>query len=125
MMKTLKIVFCSLGILLFSCFIAYGGGPGSQTEYTKKIVAYLIDQVANSHLTFTRNGTEYSSQQAADHIRNKYEYCKYQIASPEDFIHACASRSLMSGKPYLVLTAQGKIPVETWLEEILIERMKK
>ena len=85
----------------------------------------MIDRVAKSHLTFTRNGTEYSSQEAADHIRNKYEYFKSRIESPEDFIYVCASKSLESGKPYLVSTAQGKVPVEKWLGEILIAHGEK
>src|SRR5208337_4692069 len=118
-MKTPKIIFCSLSILLFSCFIAHGGELCSQRENTEKVIAYLIDQVAKSHLTFTRNGTEYSSQEAADHIRNKYEYFNSQIKSPEDFIRVCASKSLVSSEPYLVTTAQGKVPVEKWLGEIL------
>jgi Family of unknown function (DUF5329) len=125
MMKTSKIIICSLGILLFSCFVAYGGETGSQSEHTEKVCVYLIDQVAKSHLTFTRNGTEHSSQEAANHLRNKYEHFKSQIKSPEDFIRVCASKSLMSGKPYLVSTAQGKVPVEKWLGEILIEYGKK
>ena len=124
-MKTAKIIFCVLGILLFSCFIAHGGEPCGQRENTEKVVAYLIDQAAESHLTFTRNGIEYSSQEAADHMRNKYEYFKSRITSPEDFIHLCASKSLVSGKPYLVSTAQGKVQVEKWLGEILIEHGKK
>jgi hypothetical protein len=124
-MKTTKVIFCSLGILLFSGFIASGAERGSRMEDTETVFAYLIDQVAKSHLIFTRNGTEYSSQEAADHIRKKFEYFKSQIKSPEDFIHVCASKSLVSGKPYLVSTAQGKIPVETWLGEILLEHGKK
>jgi hypothetical protein len=124
-MKTLKIIFCSLGILLFLCFAAHGGEPCTQRENAEKVIAYLIDKVARSHLTFTRNETEYSSQEAADHIRNKYEYFKSRIESPEDFIHACASKSLQSGKPYLVSTAQGKVPVEKWLAEILIAHGEK
>jgi len=124
-MRTPKIIFYSLSILLFSCFIAYGGEPCSQRENTEKVIAYLVDQVAKSHLTFIRNGTEYSSQEAADHIRNKYEYFKSRIESPEDFIHFCASKSLESGKPYLVSTAQGKIAVEKWPGQILIEYGEK
>jgi hypothetical protein len=124
-MKTPKILFCALGILLSFCFIAYGGEPGSQKESPEKVIAYLIDQVAKSRLTFTRNGIEYSSQEAADHIRNKYEYFKSQIETPEDFIHVCASKSLESGKPYLVATAQGKVAVEKWLGQILIEYREK
>jgi len=123
-MKILKIIFSSLGIMLFSCLIAYGGEPGIQRENTDKVIAYLIDQVAKSHLTFNRNGTEYSSQEAADHIRNKYEYFNSQIKSPEDFIQTCASKSLVSGKPYLVSTAHGRVTVEKWLGEILIEHEK-
>ncbi|MGD0397299.1 MAG: DUF5329 family protein [Syntrophobacteraceae bacterium] len=124
-MKTPKIVFCSLGILLFICFIANAGELCSQGENSEKVIAYLIDQVARSNLTFTRNGTEYSSQEAADHIRNKYEHFKARIESPEDFINVCASKSLESGKPYLVSTAQGKISVEKWLGAILIAHREK
>lgn len=124
-MKTTKMAFCALGILLLSCFTAHGGEPGSQRETTEKVFAYLIDQVAQSHLTFTRNGTEYSSQEAAAHIKNKYEYFKSRIESPEDFIHLCASKSFVSGKPYLVSTAQGKIPVEKWLGQILMDHGNK
>jgi hypothetical protein len=124
-MKTTKVIFCSLGILLFSCFVANGAEPGRQRENAEKVFAYLIDQVAKSHLIFTRNGTEYSSQEAAVHMRDKYEYFKTRINSPEDFIRLCGSKSLVSGKPYLVSTAQGKISVEKWLGELLMEYGKK
>ncbi len=124
-MKTPKVIFCSLSILLFSCFIAHAAELCSLRENDEKVIAYLIDQVEKSHLTFIRNGTEYSSKEAADHIRIKYGYFKSQIESPEDFIHVCASKSFESGKPYLVSTAQGKIAVEKWLGQILIEYGEK
>jgi hypothetical protein len=123
-MKTTKVVLCSLGVFLLLCFVVNGGESGNEREKIEKTFIYLIDQVAKSHLIFTRNDTEYSSQEAADHIRKKYEYFKSQIKSPEDFIHICASKSLLSGKPYLVATAQGKISVEKWLGEILIQYEK-
>ena len=124
-MKTSKIIICSLAILLFFCLVASGAEPYNPSNNTKKAIAYLIDRVANSHLTFTRNGIEYSSQEAADHIRIKYQNSKSRIESPEDFIQVCASKSLLSGKPYLVSTAQGKIPAEKWLGEILAEYGKQ
>jgi hypothetical protein len=120
-MRTMKIIFGSLGIMLILCFIVNGAESASQKEIADKTVIYLIDQVAKSHLIFTRNGTEYSSQEAAEHIRTKYEYFKSRIKSPEDFIYFCASKSIVSGKPYLVSTAQGKISVEKWLGERLVE----
>ena len=110
---------------MFSRFIANGGETASKKENTGEIIAYLLDEVAKSHLTFIRNGTEYSGQEAADHVRSKYEYFKSRIKSPEDFIQVCASQSLVSGKPYLVSTAQGRIPVAKWLRAILTEHKKK
>ncbi|MHC1725024.1 MAG: DUF5329 family protein [Syntrophobacteraceae bacterium] len=124
-MKTPKIIFFSLGVLLFTCFIAYGGEPGSQRETTEKVIAYLIDQIAKSHLTFVRNGTEHSGKEAAEHITKKYEHFKSRIKSPEDFIEVCASKSLASGKTYFVSTAQGRVPVKIWLGEILKEYWNK
>lgn len=124
-MKITKIIFYSLGILLFSCFTAHAEEQSKQRQSTEKTIEYLIDQVAKSRLTFTRNGIDYSSQEAADHIRKKYEYFISRIKSPEDFIQVCASKSILSGKPYLVTTARGKITVEKWLGEILMEYEKK
>jgi hypothetical protein len=124
-MKSIRMIFCSLGILLFSCILAQGGELGGQNDNTEKAVAYLLDHVAQSHLTFIRNGTEYSSQEAAEHMRHKYEYFKSRIKSLEDFIRHCASKSLVSGEPYLVLTTQGNIPVEKWLGEALIAHGKR
>lgn len=120
-MKTTKTILFSLSVLLMSCFAAYGGETLGHKENTEKIVAYLIDQVAKSNLTFSRNGTEYSSQEAAEHMRRKYDYFRAQIETIDDFIHGCAAKSLMSGEPYLVSTAQGKIPVEKWLGELLMK----
>lgn len=124
-MKNSKIIFLSLGILLSSYLIALGGETGSQKENTKEAITYMIDRVANSHLVFTRNGTEYSSREAADHIRKKCEYFKSRIKTPEDFILVCASKSIASGRPYLVTTARGKIPVEKWLGEMLTDWKRK
>lgn len=119
--KTIKLGCCSLGLVLLSCLFATVGQANSQGDSAEKVFVYLIDNVAKSQLTFIRNGTEYSSQEAADHIRKKYEYFKSRIESIDDFIQMCASKSLMSGEPYLVSTAHGKILLEKWLREILNE----
>jgi len=67
------------------------------------------------HQLFDRKGEElapdlhpewksYSSEAAAEHARTKYRYFRSQIETPEDFIRLCATKSLISGKPYLVVT---------------------
>jgi len=55
------------------------------------------------------------------HIRRKYQHFESQIKTPEDFIRICASKSLVSGEAYLVVTPQGTVTVESWLSRILIE----
>ena len=83
-------------------------------------VEHLIDYVAKSGRTFIRNGQENDSTKAAEHIRSKFNYYKDSISTPEDFIEKAASKSLMSGQPYLVKFADGTTePVSEWLSKEL------
>lgn len=94
--------------------------PVFAAESLSQTIDYLIDHVAKSDATFVRNGTEYSPNKAADHIRAKYAHFKGDIHTPEDFIRLCASKSLSSGKPYLVRTRDGKqMQLDEWLTAAL------
>ncbi len=93
-------------------------------EHTSQVVMFLIAQVSSSPFAFIRNAKEYSGIQAADHLRKKYAYFKSQIASPEDFIRLCASKSILSGKPYRVIMPEGTIPLENWLQTVLADYSK-
>ena len=43
-------------------------------------------------------------------------------ATPEDFIRLAATKSLLTGQPYLVRTRDGKeMPLNTWLSNALRE----
>ena len=112
------IVTMTLSVLALA---AQGEQADRKEENTGQVIAYLIEEVKSSHLVFIRNGENHSSEEAAKHIRRKYERFKSRIESPEDFIRLCASRSLVSGKPYLVVTPQGIITLESWLGQILRE----
>ncbi len=98
--------------------------PEDNTQYASQVVAFLIVQVESSPFTFIRNGKAYGGGQAADHLRKKYAYFKSQIASPEDFIRLCASKSILSGKPYRVITPEGTILLESWLRTVLADYSK-
>jgi hypothetical protein len=53
---------------------------------------------------------------AAQHIKTKYEHSKGDINTAEAFIERCATRSLISGKPYFVQCAENlKKPTADWL----------
>jgi hypothetical protein len=40
-------------------------------------------------------------------MKKKYRYFREDIATAEDFIELCATKSLLSGEPYLVIDRQG------------------
>ena len=94
--------------------------PAFATESLEGTINYLIDYVAKSDATFIRNGDAHTPAEAAAHIKAKYEHFKNQIKTPEDFIRLSASKSLLSGKPYLVRTKDGKeIRLDDWLTAAL------
>jgi len=89
-------------------------------ESLHESIDFLLAYVANSNATFIRNGSEHTPIEAVDHIKAKYAHFKDQIKTPEDFIRLCASKSLLSGKPYLVRPLNGKeMRLDAWLEEAL------
>jgi hypothetical protein len=94
-------------------------------EDTNKTIAYLIDYVARSDLTFVRNGQEYTGKQAADHMRQKWTYFRTKIKTPEDFILLAATKSELSGKLYLVRLDGKERPAGEWLAKVLAEYRKK
>jgi len=74
-----------------------------------KLITALIDRVQKmSTMKFMRNGDEHSSIDAAEHMEAKYKYFKDEIVTADDFIDRCASRSEVTGKPYMVKLANGK-----------------
>ncbi len=84
-------------------------------------IEYLLARVADSALEFVRNGKTHLGPDAAKHMRRKYEHYTNRIHSPEDFIELAATRSMLSGKKYLVRDADGVIPTAEWLHSLLVE----
>lgn len=102
---------------------AYAAQPQPGLEQT---VQYLLEYVSGSGLTFIRNASEYSGQEAAEHMKNKYEHFKDKISTAEDFIDWAASKSLMTGRPYLVIMENGTtIPTRDWLATVLADYRKQ
>jgi hypothetical protein len=124
MPKNFKIILCVSLAFFLSSTIAFIKEAKGEEESTQQVIEFLIDTVAQSNLTFIRNGGNHTCSEAAMHVRQKYDYFRSKIKSPEDFICLCASKSMLSGTPYLVETEQGKIPVEKWLSEKLAEHVK-
>ena len=74
----------------------------------------LFSALLTSGCEFNRNGSWYSAKQASQHLQGKYDYLlkKGLVTSTESFIDLGASKSSMSGKPYLVRCGKSP-PVES------------
>ena len=85
-------------------------------------INHLIDFVAESDAVFIRNGTEHSSQDAAEHLAMKYRKATRYAKTAENFIENLASKSSWSGKPYKVKLSNGNlINAKDWLSNELKE----
>jgi len=63
---------------------------------------------AQQQVRFVRNGSAYSSREAAQFLRAKYAKMGGQVATAAQFIEQIASRSSTSGRPYLMRFPDGR-----------------
>jgi hypothetical protein len=86
-------------------------------------IEYLIASVESlPGVKFIRNGSEHDGKEAAEHLRMKLRRAGSRVATAEDFITLCASKSYLSGKPYLIQFPDGKtIPSAAFF----LEQLKK
>ncbi len=103
-------------VLLLTSLTASGDSPDQQSENIESAIQFLLKHVADSGLTFIRNSERHDAPDAAEHMTSKYEHFRDKIKTPEDFIQRCASKSLLSGNPYLVVLENGeKVRTDDWL----------
>lgn len=82
----------------------------------------LIDTIENSQCLFHRNGSEYSAEDAADHLRLKLSRGAKYAKTPEQFIDNLASKSSWSGKAYFIdCPSQEKQQMNIWFHQQLKE----
>ncbi len=89
-------------------------------EEARAVIASLLAKVRASDVVFIRNGVEHSPAEAAEHLEGKWRGAGEEVATPEDFIRICASRSSWSGQPYTVRRGDGTVvSSEAWLTATL------
>lgn len=110
-----------VGLLSFTTVL----GVAADETGVEADIQYLVDFVANSNVTFIRNAKAYTAEEAAQHMMKKYAHFRGEITTAEDFIRLAATKSLISGEPYLVQTQAGKeMRSDDWLHEILEDYRK-
>jgi hypothetical protein len=114
-------LLASVFTMLLTALIACALDPQAKAEIDE-----LISFVQISNVRFIRNGKEYSAAEGADHLRDKLGKAGDRVKTTEDFISGIASKSYLSGKPYLVKFADGRTqPTGDWLRAHLAEMRKK
>ncbi len=113
----MRLLFTSILLLLITAAITLAVDPQSKAE-----VDALIAFVRTSDVRFIRNGREYSGVEGADHLRDKLAKAGDRVKTTDDFINGIASKSFLSGKPYMVKFADGRTqPTGDWLRAHLAE----
>ena len=100
-----------------------GAAPSQEQA---QLIERLIGRVESmTDMVFIRNGTETPAKAAANHLRDKYDYFRSDIATAEDFIRLCATRSEMTHRPYKVRLRSGveRLAAE-WLHDELLSIQK-
>lgn len=117
-MKTL-FQFALVLLLGFMAGTAVAHAPLTEPQKIESLIS-SIEQLKGA--VFIRNGSEYSAAQAAHHLRMKWDYAGKRVATAEQFIDYCASKSSFSGKKYEVRYADGKT---VYAADYFHEQLKK
>jgi len=122
----MKIFISLIALYLFPWCPIASAETAPDAENLAAAINYLLAFVEKSDCTFFRNDRAHTAQEAVSHMQRKYDHFKDEIKTPEDFIRLSASKSLITGKPYMVKTKAGRLlKSETWLLEALAAHRQK
>ncbi|MDQ0587572.1 DUF5329 family protein [Variovorax paradoxus] len=102
--------FLRTALLALVLGLAAAMAQATPSASEQKLIDTLILRVSKmSSMTFMRNGKEHDAAEAAKHMQAKFDHFKDEIATAEDFIDRCASRSEVTGKAYKVKMSNGSM----------------
>jgi hypothetical protein len=110
-------------VTAFVILALFSGAVSAQDNIEKKKIEFLISSVENlKGAKFIRNGSEHDGKEAAEHLRMKLQIAGGKVQTADDFIRLCASKSFITGKPYMIRSSDGKtIKSEEYFREKLKE----
>jgi hypothetical protein len=96
-------------VTAFVILALFSGAVSARDNIEKKKIEFLISSVENlKGAKFIRNGSEYDGKKAAEHLRMKLQKAGDNVQTADDFIRLCASKSFITGKPYMIRSSDGK-----------------
>ena len=103
------------------CLLMLLSSHTSAAAGTTEEIASLLLFIEQSECTFIRNGKHYDALKAREHIEKKYTYYKERITTAEDFILYSATKSSITGEPYMVICNGMNMVTSDWLNAELAE----
>jgi hypothetical protein len=96
-------------VAVFVILTLIAGAASAQDNIERTKIDFLISSVGKiKGAIFIRNGSEYDGKEAAEHLRMKLQKAGGKVQTADDFIRLCASKSFISGKPYMIKSSGGK-----------------
>lgn len=92
-----------------ACLIGSGGSLFAAEAREKAKIEALISKVESlKDARFIRNGGDYDAKTAVKFLRGKWRSNAREIKTAADFIDKAATKSSLSGKPYVIRFKDGK-----------------
>jgi len=73
-------------------FVLETGGTSVEQAHAR-VDALLLDLAEQEGVTFVRNGSDHSAEEAAAHLRRKFDHARDEIRSVDDFIRLCGTQN--------------------------------
>ena len=106
-----------VGLMAVFALAAQADPPPHEQTRIERLISFVESQ---KDMKFIRNGTEYSCADAGKFLRGKLESMGKEVTTAREFIERIASKSSMSGQPYQVKFADGRMmPASQFLHEEL------
>lgn len=109
-------------LFMLPCLLASVAAAAPLSPVARAEIDALVSRLETSGCEINRNGTWYPAAEVRSHLLTKLGYLEERgaVQSAEEFIDRAASRSSMSGRPYLIRCGDQR-PTETgtWLAQQL------
>ncbi|WCL47656.1 DUF5329 family protein [Leptospira sp. GIMC2001] len=114
--RSLKLWIVS-ALLVMIPILGYNSYAQVQSEFDQDLQT-LLNNLENCNCIYIRNGSEYTALQARQHMELKMKSSRGMISTIPNFIKHIATKSSMTGIPYLIKFKDGKtIESSVWLTD--------
>jgi hypothetical protein len=108
--------------LMVAAGIVWAAPSAAEQARIERLIAYVESQ---TQVRFVRNGSAYSSKDAAKFLRGKYNKMGEHVTTAQQFIDQIASKSSTTGEVYQIRLPDGRhIPAARFLGDEL-QRMDR